>query len=91
MAKKRKHPHPDRYRSHFDAIVAANRECPIGPELINDTRQMLSIPLRTKDDFRWFVLFNLLHALLWKLKPTTEDTFLYQAQDNIRTSAEKYL
>ena len=91
MAKKKKQPHPRRYASHFDAIVAANSECPISPELIDETRQMLSIPLSTKDDFRWFVLFNLLNALLWKLKPTTEDTFLYQAQNNIRTSAEKYL
>jgi len=78
-------------KNYAEAWQAANKEVPVSRETLNKVNNMHNYPLRTKDDFRWFVLFNYISAIDDKLNNGKENTYLQQIQKNIRISAEKYL
>lgn len=84
MAKKR-------FKTHVEAWQAADKDSPIGIDLLNRVREMHNTPLETKEDFRFFVLFNHIRAIHRSLNRTVDDTFLQRIQDNILYSAEKHL
>jgi hypothetical protein len=79
------------FKSKPEALKKADENSPVSRELLNRVSSMHNYPLRTKDDFRWFVLFNHINAIDAKLDKSKENTFLQRIQQNIRISAEKYL
>jgi len=78
-------------KNHTEAWQKADEDSPVGRELLNDVKNMHEYPMRTKEDFRWFVLFNYVRSIDAKLNRSVESTFLQRIQENIRVSAEKYL
>jgi len=79
------------FESIHDAIMDAMENHPVSPKTIQQIRNMCNQKFRTKDDFRWFVLFNVLFSLARQLQPGIDDAYLLQIQDNIRLSAELYM
>jgi hypothetical protein len=82
---------PYGFKTHAEAWQKANKESPVSRELLKEVGNMHNYPLRTKDDFRWFVLFNYINTIDAKLDRSKENSFLQRVQQNIRISAEKYL
>lgn len=78
-------------KTHMDAWQKADENSPVSRELLKNLNDMTNYPLRTKEDFRWFVLFNHINSIDRKLNRSVESTFLQRIQENIRISAEKYL
>jgi uncharacterized phage-associated protein len=80
-----------KFKTHTEAWQEADKDSPVSRELLNDVKNMHNYPIRTKEDFRWFVLFNHVRSIDSKLNHSVESTFLQRIQENIRISAEKYL
>lgn len=78
-------------RSHYDAWHFADEEYPINVETLKKINLGENNPMLTKEDFRWFVLLNMLRSILYELNDSIERTYLQRIQDNILASAERYL
>jgi|GEM_PF-4677607 len=82
---------PHGFKSYADAWEEANKANPVSRGLLHEINNMHNTPMQTKDDFRWFVLFNYIEAIDVKLNRGKQNSFLRHIQRNIRISAEKYL
>ena len=78
-------------QTEAEAYEASRENAPATYEYLCKVAEMYEIPLRTKEDFRWFVLFNLLFSIDKKLNAMPDDVFYREMQRNIRTAAEMFL
>ena len=90
-AKKEKPESSYGFKSYAEAASAAIEKCPVELESLQKISQMINYPLRTKEDFRWFVLFNILFSLARKIEPELDDYFSLEIQKRIHTTAEMFL
>ena len=91
MAANKNEDDPFGFESYAEAFKTADKEYPPTPDLIRELRDNNNTPLETKEDVRFFVLFNMVKSIDEKLNNTTEDWFLRRIQHNILLAAEKYL
>lgn len=82
---------PCDFKTNAEAIAAAIQKYPVSPDLLNNVRISHSDPIITRDDFRWFVLFNLLFSLSRHIENTPEDAYLNEIQNRILISANLFL
>lgn len=82
---------PQGFASYAEAWKEANKTNPVSREFLHEINNMHNYPIRTKEDFRWFVLFNYIDSIDAKLNRGKENSFLRHIQRNIRISAEKYM
>ena len=78
------------YKNYCEAIDRADAEYPASPGLIKSMTSTTN-SLQTKNDFRWFVLFNFVRSIDEKLNKSKEDVFLRRVQFNILEAAERFL
>ena len=80
----------EKFKNHADAWQQADMEYPPGIELIRGVQEANG-HVQTREDFRWYVLFNHIRSIDAKLNPSKRHTFLRRIQDNILLAAERML
>lgn len=91
MAANKNEDDPFGFNSFAEAFQEADKKYPPTPDLIRELQSDNNTPLETKEDVRFFVLFNMVRSIDEKLNNNTEDWFLRRVQQNILLAAEKYL
>ena len=91
MAVKNIKENPFGYKDYSEAFQSADKKYPPTPDLIRELRNNSNTPLVTKEDVRFFILFNMLRSIDKKVNDSTEDWFLRRVQHNILLAAERYL
>lgn len=91
MAANKNEDSPIGFNSYCEVFREADKKYPPTLDIIRELQSNNNTPLETKEDVRFFVLFNMVRSIDEKLNDTTEDWFLRRIQHNILLAAEKYL
>jgi 6-pyruvoyl-tetrahydropterin synthase len=82
---------PYGFKNHSDAWQKAEKEYPPTKEMLARLIASHSYPLETKNDVRFFVLFNHIRHIAGELDRGLEHAYLERIQDNILLAAERFM
>jgi len=78
------------FKTHSEAWQAADKDWPIGVETLNKIHAMNTWPPKTKEDFRWYILFNIITVMMRELNNDIDTTHWMRIQHNIECSVNDY-
>lgn len=80
-----------KFKTHSDAWCAADVKWPDNFESLLKVHKSHNYDISTLEDFRWFVLFNIVRSIDRKVNKSKVDTYLQRIQENILDAAHKLI
>jgi hypothetical protein len=80
-----------KFKNHMQAWQEADKAHPGNMKTLIDIHKMNNYDLSTLEDYRWFVLFNVVFAIDRKVNHSKQHTYLQRIQENILFAAHKFL